>query len=178
MERAALRLTLLCKSSRGLGSETPVLAMVTAGDRVPVPGRCSYLSTGVDGGLEQRERPCCPERAAHIDRWDRWTPLIGTHTHAPALPVHALKIHACVFMFCTMCQWLPSRIVFIIWHCTWRHCYDFRFYSIYSNFHSRYLNFYSRYSNFRSKYSNLYSIFPSFIPYIQVSFQLSVNIEY
>lgn len=44
----------MCKSSRGLESQKPVLAMVTAGDRVPVPGRCSYLSTGVGGCLEQR----------------------------------------------------------------------------------------------------------------------------
>lgn len=54
-------LTFLCKSSRGLESQKPVLAMVTAGDRVPVAGRCSYLSTDVGGGLEQREPPCCPD---------------------------------------------------------------------------------------------------------------------
>ena len=44
----------MCKSSSGLDSQKPVLAMVTAGDGVPEPGRCSYLSTSVDGGLEQR----------------------------------------------------------------------------------------------------------------------------
>lgn len=45
--------TFLCKSSRGLVSQNPVLAMVTAEDRGLMHGRCSYLSTGVDGGLEQ-----------------------------------------------------------------------------------------------------------------------------
>lgn len=44
-------LTFLCKSSRGLESQKPVLAMVSAGDSVSVSGRCSYLSTGVSGGL-------------------------------------------------------------------------------------------------------------------------------
>lgn len=34
-------------------SQNPVLAMVTAEDRGLMHGRCSYLSTGVDGGLEQ-----------------------------------------------------------------------------------------------------------------------------
>jgi len=57
-------LTFLCKSSRVLASQRPVLesqqpvlAMITAGDRVPEPGRSSYLSTGVAGGLEQRGQP-------------------------------------------------------------------------------------------------------------------------
>lgn len=57
---ARTELTFMCKSSRGLESQNPVLAMVAAGGRVLCPGRCSYLPTGVCGGLERREEPCCP----------------------------------------------------------------------------------------------------------------------
>lgn len=52
-------LTFLCKSSRGLVSQKPVLAMLTGADRVPVSGLCSYLTTGC------RRRPGA-ERAAML----------------------------------------------------------------------------------------------------------------
>lgn len=62
-------LTFLCKSSRGLESQKPVLAIVTAGDRVPVSGRCSYLITNVGGGLEQRRAAMLPRTAADKAWW-------------------------------------------------------------------------------------------------------------
>ncbi|MEQ2207408.1 hypothetical protein XENOCAPTIV_011909 [Xenoophorus captivus] len=55
-------LTFLCKSNRGLESQNPVLAIVTAGGRVPVPGPLQLLTAGFSGGLRDREEPCCPER--------------------------------------------------------------------------------------------------------------------
>lgn len=50
-------------------SQKPVLAMLTAADRVPVSGLCSYLTTGC------RRRPGAESghaarTAAHKDRWD------------------------------------------------------------------------------------------------------------
>ncbi|TNN60229.1 hypothetical protein EYF80_029564 [Liparis tanakae] len=49
-----------------LASQQPVLAMITAGDRVPEPGRCSYFSTGVAGGLEQRGPPRRAGTGGHL----------------------------------------------------------------------------------------------------------------
>lgn len=65
----SLEQTFLCKSSRGLVSQNPVLAMVTAEDRGLMHGRCSYLSTGVDGGLEQSR---AARTAINKDRWAHW----------------------------------------------------------------------------------------------------------
>lgn len=82
--------TFLCKSSRGLESQKPVLAIITAGGRVSVMSRCSYLSTGVGGGLELRETMLPGQGAPDKDRQ---ASLIGGGTSCEHLEIFRAPTH-------------------------------------------------------------------------------------
>lgn len=69
-------LTFLCKSSRGLESQKPVLAMVKAEDRVPVPAAAATYPR-VSAVVWNRERRHAAWTAA--DKY-RWATLIGVGT--------------------------------------------------------------------------------------------------